>query len=613
MVAQARGKERTSARRTAPVALFSAHQDARRWELTERETLLHTPEHAPSTIAAHFAAEIGTTPVSLDQDPPEQALAQLFPFHRAQTLRVCPWRQVGGQTVLLASDPDRARAALPSCRAAFGDVRIAITDPRTLDQAFATLYRSAHQIHAETATPAAMSCRNLSFGLRLPFAMTLLAIAVLTAPQTVFAVLATIAILSLLPLTLLKLLALILLWRQRHPPSVDTVVLPARLPVITLLVPLFHERKIAAHLIQRLQRLDYPRPLTDIVLLLEEDDRTTRAALAAANLPRWMRLITVPPGTIQTKPRALNHGLTYARGSIIGIYDAEDAPEPDQLHQVARAFAAAPPDVACTQGILDFYNSRDNWLSRCFTLEYAVWFRAVLPALARIGWVVPLGGTTLFFRRAPLEKIGGWDAHNVTEDADLGLRLARFGYRTALLPSVTFEEANCRPWPWVRQRSRWLKGYTMTYATHMRRPIRLWRALGAWKFLGVQVLFLGTILQFGLAPLLWSFWLLTLGLPHPLAPLVTPVVAILISTGFLLSEVISIALAASAASRAGHSHLLHWAPTLHLYFPLAALAMYKGLWEMISRPFYWDKTSHGHSMNRAAPSRRVLQRQSHRV
>ncbi|MBO6852977.1 MAG: glycosyltransferase [Marivivens sp.] len=399
MVAQARGKERTSARKTAPIALFSAHQGARRWELTERETLLHTPEHTPSTIAAHFAAEIGTTPVSLDQDPPEQALAQLFPFHRAQTLRVCPWRQVGGQTVLLASDPDRARAALPSCRAAFGDVRIAITDPRTLDQAFAALYRSAHQIHAETATPAAMSCRNLSFGLRLPFAITLLAIAVLTAPQTVFAVLATIAILSLLPLTLLKLLALILLWRQRHPPSVDTVVLPARLPVITLLVPLFHERKIAAHLIQRLQRLDYPRPLTDIVLLLEEDDRTTRAALAAANLPRWMRLITVPPGTIQTKPRALNHGLTYARGSIIGIYDAEDAPEPDQLHQVARAFAAAPPDVACMQGILDFYNSRDNWLSRCFTLEYAVWFRAVLPALARIGWVVPLGGTTLFFRR----------------------------------------------------------------------------------------------------------------------------------------------------------------------------------------------------------------------
>ena len=145
--------------------------------------------------------------------------------------------------------------------------------------------------------------------------------------------------------------------------------------------------------------------------------------------------------------------------------------------------------------MLDFYNTGANWLARCFAVEYATWFRLILPGLARLGLVVPLGGTTLFFRRDALERLGAWDAHNVTEDADLGLRLARHGYRTELIATVTGEEANCRTWPWVRQRSRWLKGYAMTWAAHMRAPVALWRDLGTRRFVGVQVLFLGTLVQ----------------------------------------------------------------------------------------------------------------------
>jgi len=372
--------------------------------------------------------------------------------------------------------------------------------------------------------------------------------------------------------------------------------MPKRLPVVTLLVPLYMEREIAGHLLRRLSAIDYPAPLLDVILLLEADDHLTRETLAAANLPRWMRAITVPKGTIKTKPRALNYGLNFARGRIIGIYDAEDAPAPDQIRKIVARFAARGPEVACLQGILDYYNSRANWLARCFTLEYAAWFRVVLPGMARLGLTIPLGGTTVFFRRSVLEEIGGWDAHNVTEDADLGLRLARYGYRTELVDTVTGEEANCRAWPWVRQRSRWLKGYAVTYGVHMRDPLRLLRDLGLWRFVGIQILFFGTLSAFALAPALWSFWLILFGLPHPLSGTLPPAAFISLSTLFVMSELTNLAVAALAVRRAGKGWLTPWAITLQAYFPLATLAACKGLLEILWRPFFWDKTTHGHSI-----------------
>ena len=306
---------------------------------------------------------------------------------------------------------------------------------------------------------------------------------------------------------------------------------------------------------------------------------------------------TVPPGPLKTKPRALNYALNFCRGDIVGVWDAEDRPASDQLHKIARGFAAAAPDVACLQGQLDYFNPRSNWLARCFTIEYASWFRANLPGIARLGLVVPLGGTTLFFRRDVLEKLGGWDAWNVTEDADLGVRLVRHGWRTELIDTTTDEEANCRALPWIKQRSRWLKGYAMTWAVHMRNPLRLWRDLGARRFVGFQVQFLGTMSQYLLAPVLWSFWLLTLGLPHPLRePLsqlwsgyaIPAVFAI-----FLASETIGMAVNLWAVRGRKHRHLISWVPLMHLYFPLGCLAGWKAIYEVVTNPFYWDKTAHG--------------------
>ncbi|HCQ63785.1 MAG TPA: glycosyl transferase, partial [Rhodobacteraceae bacterium] len=370
-----------------------------------------------------------------------------------------------------------------------------------------------------------------------------------------------------------------------------------RLPTVSILVPLFHETEIAGRLVRRLEALDYPRELLDICLVVEADDTLTRNALAVSDLPHWMRQVTVPGGAVRTKPRALNFALDFCRGSIIGVYDAEDAPEPGQIHKVVRRFAMRGPSVACLQGVLDFYNARENWLARAFAIEYAAWFRITLPGLEKMGFAVPLGGTTLFFRRVALEELGGWDAHNVTEDADLGIRLARHGYHTELIDTVTKEEANCRPWPWVKQRSRWIKGYAMTWGVHMRAPRRLLDELGLKKFLGVQFLFLGTLSQFLLAPVLWSFWLLAFGVTHPLMSVLPPWAFWTLGGIFFFSELLTIAVGMMAVADDEHRFLMKWVPTLHVYWPLASVAAIKGVLEIAWNPFYWDKTSHGHLHN----------------
>jgi len=339
--------------------------------------------------------------------------------------------------------------------------------------------------------------------------------------------------------------------------------------------------------------LDYPKELLDIVLILESSDDVTRTAVEKARLPMWMRALTVPDARLRTKPRAMNYALGFCRGDVIGIYDAEDAPEPDQIRRVVARLAAEGPKVACVQAYLDYYNAHENWLSRCFTIEYAMWFRVVLQAVERLGLPVPLGGTSVFFRREALEKLGAWDAHNVTEDADLGMRLARRGYRCAFEPSTTYEEASCHVVPWIKQRSRWLKGYGMTWGTHMRRPVALWRDLGPMGFLTFQVLLFGTLSGFLLAPSIWLFWLLGLGYGPTSVDILPHNGWAILAVIFAISEIIQLLVGFVATSGANHRFLRPFVPTMILYWPLGAIAAYKALIEMVVAPFYWDKTSHG--------------------
>ena len=532
--------------------------------------------------------------------PADPRLMPRYGAHLGLRHALLPWRRLGGCTVILSARPESFAAQKPALERIFGPVRMAITTPDHLQKAICARYETTLVARAESRVALEESSRGWRAGraLRLTLAgLTILASLTWLWPGIVLLVLTGLASALMILTGLLKLTAAIIGRPPQALPLPDP--LECRLPVITLLVPLYHEKAIADHLLSRLEALEYPRELLDVCLVLESGDSTTREALGRVNLLTWMRAVTVPDGTIKTKPRAMNYALDFARGSIVGVYDAEDAPATDQLRIVARHFAAAGPEVACLQGVLDYYNSATNWLTRCFTIEYASWFRVVLPGFARMGLVVPLGGTTLFFRRSVLEELDGWDAHNVTEDADLGVRLARHGYRTEFMPSVTEEEANGRAWPWVKQRSRWLKGYAITYGVHMRRPAQLWRDLGTWRFFGIQILFAGTLSQFLLAPLIWTFWLVPFGWPHPLSPYLAPWMIWTLAGLFVSVELIHFGIAALALKRARKLWLLKWVPTLQLYFPLGVAATYRGLLELTWRPFFWDKTAHGIFMPKA--------------
>ena len=569
----------------------------------------------------------GLRRINLETDPPDTLLLTGFDPAQCLKARMLPWRIAKDGTVLIATSCPESFAALRAdLPAPFHRARPVLVTTEALDKAIAAHWRHDMTEGALTRVPPSESCRTwpaLTAARRLGvFAagFALLAV-VLSFPVHVFAALAGWALVTLVVSALHKTASLVAYLGRNRQAANDTVspAMPvpvtgaaAKRPVVSILVPLFREPEVAQILIRRLEKLTYSKALLDVLLVLEECDSVTRDALAKAQLPPWARIVTVPEGQPRTKPRAMNYALDFCRGEIIGIYDAEDAPDPDQLDKVIARFARAPPDLVCLQGVLDYYNPRQNWLARCFTIEYATWFRVMMPGMARLGFAIPLGGTTLFFRRTALESLGGSDAHNVTEDADLGFRLARHGYRTEMITTTTQEEANCHPLPWIKQRSRWLKGYMVTYLVHMRQPRLLLRQLGLWRFIGYQTHFVTALSQFLLAPVLWSFWLVVLGLPHPLDGVLPATTLTVIARLFLLVEALTITAGLIAVSGPQHRHLLFWVPTLHFYFPLGVLAAYKALYELVFAPFFWDKTMHGHSLGPRPPrwgmARRVLAR-----
>jgi cellulose synthase/poly-beta-1,6-N-acetylglucosamine synthase-like glycosyltransferase len=366
------------------------------------------------------------------------------------------------------------------------------------------------------------------------------------------------------------------------------------LPKITLLIALYREPETLPVLLQALEALDWPRERLEVLLALEADDAATLAALASLAPPPFLRVLTVPPGEPRTKPRALNFALDFAEGEIVGVYDAEDRPDPDQLRRVAAVLRDSPPDVACVQCRLTYYNTSENWLTRCFGIEYAIWFDVMLAAFRDLGFPVPLGGTSVFFRRRALERVGAWDAHNVTEDADLGMRLAREGFRTEICGSTTHEEANSRLGPWIRQRSRWLKGYMTTWLVHMRDPRALFRDLGPVGFLGFQALFVGAAVAYLGLPLFWAAWGLGVAGLGPAWLDVTPFWALAAVAVVQLSGWLAMLCAALiATARRGLWALQVFIPTLVFYWPIGALAAWLALAEMFVAPFHWRKTPHG--------------------
>ncbi|MFQ5564033.1 MAG: glycosyltransferase family 2 protein [Parvularculaceae bacterium] len=381
----------------------------------------------------------------------------------------------------------------------------------------------------------------------------------------------------------------------------------ADLPEVTILLPVYHEATSLPVLSASINELDYPREKLDIKLLVEADDEETLFEARRLGLDRQFELVAIPSSTPRTKPKACNHALYLARGELTVIYDAEDQPEPDQLRKAAAAMKRGGSKLACVQARLNYYNADENWLTRLFALEYALWFDSLLPALERLGAPIPLGGTSNIFRTETLLEVGGWDPYNVTEDADLGLRLARRGYRTEILDSTTFEEANCRTGNWIRQRSRWMKGYVQTWFVHMRRPRELLRVGGWCGFASTQLFVAGNVFSALINPLLWLvffYWFFTrdagVSVLFPGPILWLNLFALLIGNFFFIY------LAIVAPLKRGWPALSPYALLAPAYWTLTSVAAYKALWQLATRPHFWEKTTHVLSSDAKAKRAEVL-------
>ena len=364
-------------------------------------------------------------------------------------------------------------------------------------------------------------------------------------------------------------------------------------PIYTIICPLYREAGIVGNLVAAIRALDYPPEKLDVKLVLEADDHETRRALAHLELGPPFTVVTAPPLGPRTKPKALNVALPFARGSFTVVYDAEDVPEPDQLRRAFAAFRASDDRLACLQASLTIDNPADSWLTRMFTANYAGQFDAFLPGLAALHLPFPLGGSSNHFRTAVLRQVGGWDPYNVTEDADLGIRLHRLGYRCGALSSATYEEAPARFRPWLKQRTRWYKGWMQTWLVHMRHPVRLVRELGSAGALAFQLFLACNVLAALVHPIFMA------GLCYSLLAL-TPLQAVgvmrsapVFAATLLCGYVSTIALDVIGLKRRrllGHAWVLVLTP---LYWFLLSLAAWRALFQLLYAPQRWEKTEHG--------------------
>lgn len=383
--------------------------------------------------------------------------------------------------------------------------------------------------------------------------------------------------------------------------SIDLIKVPreevdalTEFPVYTILCPLYREAGVLPQLLKACGDLEYPRGKLDIKLLLEEDDEETLAVVREAHLPPYFDIVVVPADGPRTKPKACNYGLQFARGEYCVIYDAEDIPAPDQLKQVLAVYKRSALDIGCVQAKLNYYNPRQNLMTKWFSLEYTAWFDFFLPGLMDLGLPIPLGGSSNHFPTHLLRSLGAWDPNNVTEDADLGMRLHRAGYQTLLLDSETLEEANSDFVNWMRQRSRWGKGYFITWLVAMRQPRGLAHDVG-WRSLAAIQLTLGG--TFGVALLNLLAWMLLL--LWILAQF--DFIAYLFPNGIYYIGMIELIfgnffflyLGIWSASHRRTYDLLHASLLTPVYWLMASLAMLKACIQLATRPTFWEKTVHG--------------------
>jgi len=367
-------------------------------------------------------------------------------------------------------------------------------------------------------------------------------------------------------------------------------------PSFTVLCPMYRETAVLPQFVKAIGALDYPRHALEVLLLLEEDDAETIAFAESMDLPYWFEIVVVPDSEPKTKPKACNYGLQIASGQYIVIFDAEDVPEPDQLKKAAMAFARLRGNVACLQAPLNFYNPRQNVLTRLFTAEYSLWFDLMLAGLQHLDGPIPLGGTSNHFRTEVLRGLGGWDPYNVTEDADLGIRLYKHGFRTGMLDSTTYEEANPNVRNWIRQRSRWIKGYMQTLLVHTRGGWDLRRTRDK-HFLTFLLVIGGKVIVNFINPVMWAITVCYFVFRSSVGPAIeavypAPVFYVAVIT-LLFGNLLFVYIFLLGSAHRNNHDIIKYGLLAPFYWLLMSLAACKALWQLIHNPHYWEKTQHG--------------------
>lgn len=592
--------------------ILEIERDAARWGAGFTETLLARGLVYPEVLAETVAVASGLPLLdgSLLPLDPQFAEAQDIDFFVAH--HVMPWRRERGVGIVAVVNPYTAERTLKS---ALGDEPFAmhVTTRRNWTEGLLAAFSESAVSEAIGGLPAMQPEFSAKSGLTFQQALATFVLfaaigwGLAKAPNTAWTIIAATTGVFFIATTLFRVFLMgVGLWPHSRGAHAGSHSDPSSLPHYSILVALYDEAPLVAQTVRALGRLNYPWTKLDILLLLEQSDSKTRAACAALPLDGRFTILTVPDRRPRTKPKACNFGLRFGRGDFIALYDAEDRPDPDQLLTALDCFSQCSADVACLQARLNFYNARENWLTSQFALEFAVWFQFIMPGLERLRLPIPLGGTSNHFRREALRALGGWDAYNVTEDADIGIRLARRGLRTRTIASTTAEEANVAVPNWIHQRSRWLKGYLQTYIVHMREPSRLWRELGPMGFLSFQLLLGGAVVS----PVLHlAFWIalfahlagapLMVGLEWPLLFAPWNLFVILIGNGAAIAS--GLIAAAQADFRGlGRPSLAMGALSMPLYWFLISFAVFKGVFSYFSRPFYWAKTRHG--LSRVSPA-----------
>ncbi len=589
---------------------------AETWSVSLGDALLSRNWCDPRVYYQAYAAYFDLPFVDLLQQPPDRALIHATEAELYAQRLILPWRRNRGRTIIATAEPgpqtvlfarQRWGAAIEFAVASKFDIVLAVQTAFTDALSHNAVFELAELDRSMSARQVFTPAQLITFYLLLSGLFVGLA----TSPiATLVALNVAIGVFYLGNFALKAIL--VFAGGGRSTEADHVIAIEARalrdeeLPIFSVLVPMFGEPKLLPRLAEALRRLDYPLGKLDIKIVLEAGDHETIEVARTLGLEGVFEIIVVPPSPPQTKPKACNFALRFARGEYLVIYDAEDRPEPDQLRKVVATFRRSPPTTACLQCRLNYYNVEENWLTRMFTLDYALWFDFMLPGLERLRMPIPLGGTSNHFRTDVLRKLHGWDPFNVTEDADLGIRLGHKGYRVGVVDSTTFEEASCRADQWIRQRSRWIKGYMQTLLVHTRRPLHLIRTAGPLGFLGFVFFIGGTVLAGLLNPIFWALYLIWLAaVMKGFDPVFPRMLLFLSLINLLAGNGAFIYLCMLAPMRRGWLGLIPYSLTAPVYWMLMSIAAYRALAQLLRNPFYWDKTPHGISrhevLDAAAP------------